>query len=109
MATRSFTSQTVNIANAGTDSGVVEGTNFAFYAVLTPAVITGAVMRYLVSVTRAGTYRTLCDKTGTPVADTAVVANRGYDCPPELAAWPYWKIQMAAQGQSTDLVVCKKA
>jgi hypothetical protein len=89
------------IANSGTTSGVVALEGLTVLGIAMPGTITGTALTIHGSLTSAGTYGVLRASDGTALAVTVTANGRYYVDPIITAGWPYIKVVMDAQGQST--------
>jgi hypothetical protein len=100
--------QTATIANAGTTSGVIDLGASAVLGIAMPATITGTALTLHGSVTTGGTYGVLRASDGTALALTVAASGRYYIDPIITAGWPFIKVVMDAQGQSTAItLICR--
>lgn len=97
--------RTATIANTATTSDVVDLGASAVLAIEMPGTITGTNLAIHGCSTSGGTYGVIRDAGGT--ANIFVVAANGkYEVRPQLTAgWPYIKIVMDAQSQSTAVIL----
>lgn len=100
--------QTLTIANGQTTSNAMSIDRFRDFGLAMPGAFTGTAITFLVSHDGA-TYQPLYNESNNAVSVT-VAADRFYQLPAALRAWPWFKIVSgSSEGAARELVVVAKS
>lgn len=97
--------KTATIANSATTSGVVDLGASSIVGIEMPATITGTALALHGCSTSGGTYGVLRNSGGTALAFVVAGSGKYYVDPMITRGWPYIKVVMDAQGQSTAITL----
>jgi hypothetical protein len=97
--------KTATIANAGTTSAAVDLGAAAVCGIEMPATITGVALTIHGCSTSGGTYGVLRTVGGVALAVTVAASGKYYIDPTITQGWPYIKVVMDAQSQSTAITL----